>query len=183
MRVHISDLDQDKTITLSGTEDWLTTLYANFPLGETGAGVKPRLTGSLKLTLAEGGYVHVRGSLKYAPILNCGRCEKGLPLPLDLAIDTTYMPAAAPVADKELNLTEADLETYYLEDDAVDLEGLIIDTVDLAVPTRFVVTKDDDKTCAACGIDLSNDRLYASHGDEAAEKASPFSILKDLKLH
>ena len=180
MRISVTDLDLDKTISLSGTEAWLAPIYAAFPLGDAGREVATQLTGTIKLHLEEGGSVSVTGSLNYTPVLNCGRCEKGIPFPLAMTIDVRYMPSALSVAERELNLTEADLDAYFLEDDAVDVEGLIIDTIHLAIPTRLVLTKPDAKTCAVCGIDLSADRLYGSHGDKP--ERSPFAVLKDLKL-
>jgi uncharacterized metal-binding protein YceD (DUF177 family) len=177
MRIHISELDPSLTISLTGEEDWLAPLYAAYPLGGSGA----RLGAELKLALEEAGSVLVRGRVTYTPSLNCARCDKEIPFPLDLKVDARYLPEATTSQEKEINLSEADLDAYYLDNDEVDLLGLLIDTVNLAIPSRLVVTKEDDEdTCGICGLDLSSDQLY---GSKPEPEASPFSVLKDLKLH
>lgn len=177
MRIHVNDLNPEMNLAISGSEEWLSRIYADFPLSPE-EGVKPRAEGNLKLILEEGGTVLVRGKVRYAPVVNCGRCEKGIPFPLDLKIDMRFFPETLQDDSPEVNLATGDLDTYYLDKGFADIEGLINDTIQTAIPNRLVLTAEDGKACQICGIDLSEDRLFGAE----AKEASPFAVLKDLKL-
>ncbi len=178
MRISIRDLNPSLSLKIAGTEPWLARLYADFPLAEA------PLTGQLEVTYDDGaGTVAVTGHVDYQPTLECARCAKGIPWAFSLDVDAQFVAAELKPQDKELNLSESDLDTYYLEDDAVDLEQLLNDVVQTAVPARAVKSNEDETQCLVCEEDLTTTRLYSSDPTVAdAKPESPFAALKGLKV-
>lgn len=179
MRIHIHDLKPDMNVHIDGTEPWLDRLYADFP-AQNDQQSRPRIVGDLTLTLEEAGSVLVTGNLSYTPIVSCSRCDLGISWPLSFRLSVRYLPENVNISSKERTLTSADLDAYYLEDNEIDLEGLINDTVQTALPNRVIATTDDGSACRICEADLTNSQVYGQKDDNDA--SSPFAALKNLKL-
>ncbi len=182
MKVYLRELRPTLTITIHGDEPWLTELYKGFEV-PSGAKVEPKkLEGSLDLRLEEGGTVQVRGRLAYVPVVACSRCDMALAWPLSMRVDTRfYPPPSLGELPKERSLSEADLDAYELDGDMLNLEQLVIDTVNAALPDRILPEPlQDGKSCSVCLGDLTSELVYGK--GEVPEKESPFSALKGLKL-
>lgn len=185
MKISINDIDPRFDLNIQGNEPWLARLYEDFPVE---SGPKPVLKGDLRLTSEEGGSILVTGQLSYAPMLGCSRCDKPIGWPLDLKVDVRFYPAGVNEAPREKNLSRAELDAYYIEDAAVDVEVLINDTVQTGLPSRILVTSKDGKACGICKDDLTIDQVYGTPADGGAVKKgdskpeSPFAALKGLKL-
>lgn len=179
MRLHINDIAPERRIIISGDEPWLQAIYDDFPTESE----KPKLTGELRLALEEGtGGVHVTGKLAYAPMVDCSRCCLAIAWPLDLNIDARFLPEAANASPKEKNLSRDELDAYDLQGHEMDLEELINDSVQTALPTSLVPVSEDGDSCQVCNADLRNDRLYGSDTEDQDKVLSPFAALKNVKL-
>ncbi len=177
MRIPLTELNRPKTLTVRGDEEWLGRLYADFPLGKDQA-----LTGELKIKAGEGGEVTVKGHVEFAPKVACGRCEKTIAWPLTLEVDTRFLPERGPETKRDITLTESDLDSYFIEMGAVDLEQALTDVVQTALPSSLVRANEDGDECVVCHADLTKELVFGV-GKKAEEKpASPFAALKDLKL-
>ncbi len=178
MHISLSELASPKNLRITGDEAWLGRIYGDFPLGKA---KPPKLTGELQVRLEAGGSVLVTGRFSFAPIVACSRCEDSISWPLDVKVETRFQPARANTSDprRDVVLTEADLELYFIEDEAVDLEAVLNDLVHTELPTRILATTADGSACRICLQDLSDDRVY---GQSKTEEASPFAALKGLKL-
>lgn len=184
MKISINDLNPSRRLPISGSETWLARLYGDFPAPE---GSAPPITGELELTRDDGGCVTVTGALNYAPFLPCSRCAKPLPWPLRMEVEARYYPEDVNPAPREKNLSKADLDAYYLIDHAVDLEELVNDAVQTALPSQILSVDGNGENCAVCQEDVSTPYVYIEDetkkpGAEPDEKASPFAVLKGLKL-
>ena len=176
MKIRIDDLLRPMTVEIDGSEPWLMAMYADFaedaPLIEP-----PRLRGKLRVTLEAAGTVHVAGSLTYSPKVPCGRCDLAIEWPLDLKVDCRWLPQALEPQARERNLSEGDLDVYVLEDDTVDLEMLVNDTVQTALPNQFLAMTDAG-SCRICTRDLKDSHVF---GEGGPERDSPFAVLANLK--
>lgn len=178
MRIPLTELYRPKTVTLKGNEEWLNRIYGDFPLGKE----RP-LAGELQLTIGDGNEVNVTGTLEFAPTVPCSRCETSISWPLKLDVKARFLPERGPESKRDITLTEADLDAYYIEMGAVDLEQLLTDLVQTAMPTQFVRASADGSSCLVCDDDLARDLVYGKSPRKQPEKpASPFAALKDLKL-
>ena len=179
MRVALAELNPSLSVTIAGNEAWLDQIYSDFPLIQD---ERPRLSGALRLVKEEAGTVLVTGSFDYAPIVNCSRCDKGISWPLHVRVNQRFLPADLMVVEREMNLKEGDLEAYYVQDETVDIEGLLNDLVQTSLPMRLVYTSEDGSSCLTCKADLTDELLYGEAPKLADAVESPFAKLKDLKL-
>ena len=179
MRLAVSSISEQTVIEIRGDEPWLEPLYRDFPL-PGGAGERATLTGRLEFRLEEAGSVMVTGTLTYAPIVTCSRCDKALAWPLRCEVSTRFLPEQVNDMPREKNLSRDDLDAYFLDSHAVDVELLVNDTVQMALPTQFLATDPSGQNCRICAVQLDTEQVYGS-AKEPAEK-SPFAALKGLKL-
>ncbi|MBM4252388.1 MAG: DUF177 domain-containing protein [Deltaproteobacteria bacterium] len=179
MRLAVAAINGQIEVTIKGNEPWLEALYRDFPL-PGGTGEAALLSGVLKLRVEEAGSVHVTGHLSYAPIVSCSRCDKAIAWPLACDVDVRYLPEQINDLEREKNLSRNDLDAYFLDGDEVDLEQLITDTVELALPSRFVLADAKGERCRVCAVSVADGRVYGAADDTS--QSSPFAALKGLKL-
>jgi len=184
MRIHVRDLTDKLTLALTGDEDWLARIYGDFPTPPGPHAVKPKISGNLSIDLEEAGTVVVEGRLAFAPLVPCARCDLGIPWPLDLKIRTRFYPEDTGAGPKERTLSRHELDAYYLENDEVDVEQLVNDLVQTAVPAFVDASDEDGPKCPACGDKPAEDEAFEA--PKTSGLKSPFEALlgnlKDLKL-
>jgi uncharacterized protein len=98
----------------------------------------------------------VEGWFTAGIIANCHRCLKSFSLDLKRSFHLTYL-AADPerFAKEEVELTGQELEVAYLEGEHLPLHEMIQEQIYLAVPMKFLCTKDCRGLCVHCGADLN----------------------------
>ena len=74
MKIKINQIGLGKNIELSGAEQWLESIYENFP-APTGE-ISPKLTGQINLATNESKQVVATGTIEYEPFVTCSRCSK-----------------------------------------------------------------------------------------------------------
>lgn len=173
MKINIHSINPTLVLEITGNEAWLKNIYALYQ--KPGADAQP-LTGRIRLHEEEAGTYLVTGEMSFTVAVPCDLCERTLAMPVNLSIDTRYLPGMINTIEREKNLSRADLDAYYIEDEEIDLEELINDTINDALPSRVVCPPKDGISCT--GKDVTDDRVWSSKD----EKDSPFAALKGLKL-
>jgi uncharacterized metal-binding protein YceD (DUF177 family) len=183
MKIPVGDVKPELMLTLSGEEPWLGRIYAdlNQPLAKLGEKASSaKIAGTLTLILEPAGTVIVSCKLTYEPSLPCARCDKILQWPLKLNFQTRFFePQPDEFAEKDKNLSKDELDVYYLDDEGVDVEMVINDAIQTALPSYLVQTTEDGDHCRIC-LDKLGD---VSFEDPAGANLSPFAALKNLKKH
>ena len=186
MKVQIKDMREPKLIDIKGDEPWLTEIYASF-LANEGLGLK----GQVKITPEQYGLYTVEGTIEYVPIVGCSRCQREIPWPIHKSVSVRFIDRVAAEAEFEIegeedddmlerDLVPEDLDTYYLTPTGeIDVEMVINDIVQTALPTRLIVLNTDGKTCRIC---LENVEAPLVFKDAMDIDTSPFAVLKNLKL-
>jgi uncharacterized metal-binding protein YceD (DUF177 family) len=182
MKLKAEELRSPKTITISGDEPWLHLIYESFNI-EGAAPLERRITGSLTVTPSTYGLYQVEGQVQFTPTVSCSRCEDMIPWEISRKIKVRYL-EQAPLEDEEeeleRDLEPSDMDAYYIDAQGmIDLEVVINDFIQTALPTRLVKTAPDGKTCLICHKDVSTKTVYQ---DEVKPEQSPFAVLKNLKL-
>lgn len=177
MRIPVTDLARPKQVLIQGDEAWLARIYGDFPLG-----TDKQLMGKLTVEALEGGAVTVKGNIAFSPVVACSRCEKGINWPLSLTVDARFLPERANATKREVNLSESDLDAYYLDAGEVDIEQVLTDVVQTALPSQILATSEDGSSCRVCKVDLTEDLVYGESQDVEEARESPFAALKGLKL-
>ncbi len=184
MKLKASEIREPVEVEIRGDESWLSLIYESFQLKK--GPVDRRLTGNLKITPEEYGVYTLTGRLSYTPKVSCGRCEDQIDWAIEREINARFL---TPVKAEDLGIEEdedfetdlepEDLDSYYLDNGWIDVEQVINDLVQTALPQRLVKTTADGKACAVCLVDLQDRLVYQ---DETAKEANPFAVLKNLKL-
>ncbi|KQU34848.1 hypothetical protein ASG69_02760 [Rhodococcus sp. Leaf225] len=94
--------------------------------------------------------VLVSGTVDADTVGECSRCLEPFTSHVQLHLTELY---AYPNSVTEATTDEDDL--YRVEDDAIDLEPLIVDVAGLTLPLRPLCTEDCQGLCPECGIRLS----------------------------
>ncbi|MEY4631075.1 MAG: hypothetical protein RIQ81_1195 [Pseudomonadota bacterium] len=190
MKVSVKDLKKPLNIRISGNEAWLGAIHASFT-PEVGDACAPgvqagdrQLTGDLELSVDSAGCVRVTGRLDYQPLVPCSRCDLSIPFDVGQDVDSCFKPLPSHTDDRrEVNLSGDELDERYIEDGAVDIEELLNDLVQTAIPFQTVQVSPDGKNCVFCKADLSRPRVFSSGGeDEPEAPESPFAKLAGFKV-
>jgi uncharacterized metal-binding protein YceD (DUF177 family) len=96
-------------------------------------------------------------------------------VPLKTEITATFRPEYQENAPREMSLSAEDLDVYFIESGTVDLEVLVNDSLQCAIPSHIQCDHSAGRTC-----DAGDDSLvYSDSKDFQAD--SPFAVLKNLK--
>lgn len=180
MKIEVKHIGNYKKFDVSGQEKWLEAIYKFFPTGNKDP--HPTLTAQIEVSYVEDLFAYsVKYQLDYSPKVDCSRCGIKIDWPLQLSDEVYYY--AQPDRSQEVDIIDLDtqdLDTYYVEDGQIDLESLLNDVVQLAIPSQTVPPKkasSDD--CCTCGDDLSKTKVFGPKPEDDA--SNPFNVLKQLK--
>lgn len=139
--------------------------------------------------------MYLQGQFSPTLVMECARCLRDVPVPLDLTLGTLmrYEPSAdAPYLEE----AESGEEVLVFGDPDLDLSAYLAETTVLAAPLSVLHAPDCKGLCQVCGHDLNegpcehmaqvpveeiDDQLGTPEGSAHA-KQNPFAALKDLQL-
>jgi uncharacterized protein len=98
---------------------------------------------------------HLVGVVKTTLELPCSRCVEPFPLPVDAPFDLRYQPQSANAGDGEHEVHEDDLTTAYYANDEIDLEQLMKEQFQLAMPMKPLCSEACRGLCPQCGTNLN----------------------------
>lgn len=179
MKLNISNLREVKKITVTGDEGWLKTIYDTFH-SDANSKVN-KLKAELIITPVGDGFTMVKGEISYTPIVDCSRCGDFIPWSIEDRFEVCFQ--KEDVNDeqlKERELSAGELDEYYLDGDDIDIELLLNERVQLAIPMRTVLAREDkENECFVCGDDLDEARVIGVSPEN--DENNPFHALKHLK--
>lgn len=115
----------------------------------------PFIAGRVKRT---GMDIHLNGELKAALHVPCDRCLRDVAVQINQTANLVFIPMEAErVAKGERELHEGDLEFSYYENDELDVDQLIREQLELALPVRVLCQTECCGLCPQCGADLNTD--------------------------
>jgi uncharacterized metal-binding protein YceD (DUF177 family) len=175
MIIDVSKMKTVETFKVEGTEPWLSKIYSEFKTPKNTTA--PLLRGSISVDARDPACVTVKGSIEYSPFVDCSRCGLGISWPISETIETRFLRDLPDFSD-DLELDEASIEEFTLMDGKTfDLEELINDVVQLALPARLVQAGPNDE-CLVCDEKLSE----PIHDVKDVDPLNPFRALKNIKL-
>jgi uncharacterized protein len=126
----------------------------------------------------DGDKVRLVGSVKATVEYDCDRCLTAFSTPLDQSFDLLYMPALRPAsAMEEKELGGDDLSTAFYQDDVIDLDDLVREQIELALPMSRLCDDECRGLCPECGANLNEQQC-----DCFFERVDPrWAALKELK--
>jgi uncharacterized protein len=97
----------------------------------------------------------VTGQVRTRLELECGRCLEPFEIPVESAFELRYVPATQNAGEGEREIEEDDLTTAFYKDETLDLEELMREQFQLALPMKPLCSEDCKGLCPECGANLN----------------------------
>ncbi len=175
MRISTNLINDSYSVTISKQDSWLERTARDIaPSSPETADI----SGNLELRQDRAGFVHVTGKIMASALRPCDRCGQLVKLPIVAEITAEFRPPYASVAPREMTLSYEDMDTYFLENGCVDIEQVVNDAIQCAIPAQIHCQAfDGSQPC-----DNTNDSNGLIYGETLRDdESSPFSILKDFR--
>jgi uncharacterized protein len=102
----------------------------------------------------------------------CSRCTKEFAKPFAARFDLTYLPQPKWINEgAEIALKYEEMDVAYYDGIALDVNLLVLEQIELAMPMRFVCREDCKGLCYKCGADL-NEGLCSCKNEETDSRLS-----------
>lgn len=98
--------------------------------------------------------VFIEGVISTTVDVSCCRCLERIRLPLHSSFKYTFAPPPARCQD-EVELSAADLDFAYYEEDVIDLDTVIFEQILLQIPIKPLCADSCRGICPHCGINLN----------------------------
>jgi len=93
----------------------------------------------------------LEGRLEYDQTVSCSRCLEPLVLTVESEVRLRLVTASPAAAEGEIELTEDDLETVYVEGEEIDTLRLVREQLQLNIPMRNLCSESCQGLCPTCG--------------------------------
>jgi uncharacterized protein len=142
-------------------DDHLDRTYETFAFAHNGANVEGEgyaIVSPVHLVMAvrkHGGAYRVTGRVKGTLQLECGRCLDAFDVRIEAPFELRYVPAEQNGGDGEKEVREDDLTTAFYRGNAIDLEDLMREQFQLALPMKPLCAEACKGLCPDCGANLN----------------------------
>jgi uncharacterized protein len=100
--------------------------------------------------------LNIKGTVKTAIRFRCSRCTKEYTRDFSAGFDLSYLPQPEWAEDNaEVELKYEDMEVAYYDGVAFDVNLMVLEQIELAMPMKFVCQEDCKGLCYQCGADLN----------------------------
>lgn len=119
--------------------------------------------------------VRLVGSINALVAFECDRCLKPIEMPVSQSFDLVYLPPLG-IGD-EHELGDQDLDTGFYQGEAIDVDDLVREQVELALPMARLCTEECQGLCPECGANLNQGRCSCT-----SEESDPrWAALRQLR--
>lgn len=122
--------------------------------------------------------VVVQGTLRSAARLICSRCAEDFVLPLDIALNATYLPAHEMTSQRAKELEEATADVYPYAEPALDIAEMVRDQLLFSIPLQPHCMIGCKGLCPSCGVNRNT--ISCQCAEERL--SSPFELLKGIRF-
>ncbi len=98
----------------------------------------------------------LEANLSYQQTLACVRCLEPIDEPVDARVELIIAVRASPPAVGELELSETDLYTLYVDEEQLDTRPMLLEQVQLNIPMRAICREDCAGLCRVCGLNRNH---------------------------
>ncbi len=121
--------------------------------------------------------LRVDGTVETAIRFRCSRCAKEFSKPFAANFNLSYLPQPKWPENAEIELRYEDMEVAYYDGIAFDVDLMVLEQIELAMPMKFVCREDCKGLCYRCGADLNEGACLCKN----EETDSRFSVLLDFQ--
>jgi uncharacterized protein len=99
--------------------------------------------------------LRIEGTVQTAVRFQCARCLKEFSSPFDARFTLCYLPQAEWKENEEIELKYEDMDVAYYDGITFDVDLMVLEQIELAMPMKYVCREDCKGLCASCGSDLN----------------------------
>lgn len=122
--------------------------------------------------------LHVDGTVETAVRFRCSRCTKEFSRAVSAGFDLSYLPQPKWTNENaEIELRYEDMEVAYYDGITFDVDLMVLEQIELAMPMRFICREGCKGLCYQCGADLNEGACLCKN--EISD--SRLSVLLDFK--
>jgi uncharacterized protein len=122
--------------------------------------------------------LRVDGTVETAIRFRCSRCTKEFSRSCSTSFDLSYLPQPKRInGNAEIELRYEDMDVAYYDGIALDVNLLVLEQIELAMPMKFVCREDCKGLCYQCGADLNEGACLC----KAEESDSRLSVLLEFQ--
>jgi len=116
--------------------------------------------------------LHIAGTVETAIRFICSRCIKEFNKDISAEFDLSYMPQPEWSEENvEVELKYKDMEVAFYDGIAFDVNMMVLEQIELAMPMKFVCREDCKGLCYQCGADL-NEGMCSCSSDKGDSRLS-----------
>jgi uncharacterized protein len=125
-----------------------------------------------------GDELRLTGTVRSTVQLDCARCLAPVPVNVDESFDLFYIPSVSRLQpDEERELAKDDLLVAFYRDDCLDLDDVVREQIDLAIPMARVCSDACRGLCPGCGANLNETKCSCT----AQEPDPRWAALEQLR--
>jgi uncharacterized protein len=122
--------------------------------------------------------LYVDGTVETAIRFRCSRCAREFSRPIAASFDLSYLPQPKWTnEDAEIELQYEDMVVAFYDGLALDVDLMVMEQIELAMPMRLVCRDDCKGLCYRCGADLNEGTCLCKN----EESDSRLSVLLDFQ--
>ena len=122
--------------------------------------------------------LRVDGRVETAIRFRCSRCTKEFSRSFSANFDLSYLPQPKWTNESaEIELRYEDMGIAYYDGVALDVNLLVLEQIELAMPMKFICREDCRGLCYKCGVDLNEGACLC----KAEDPDSRLSVLLDFQ--
>ena len=157
MRVNVSQINEDEGLKI---RHLFPEREPNFHSKEMQIIGRPSLNA---YATRKGEEVRLTGKVSSTVQIDCARCLAPVPVSVDESFDLFYIPSVDPAALKEeRELGEEDLMIAFYRGDQIDLDDLVREQIELALPMARLCSNECRGLCPECGANLNEGQCGCS---------------------
>lgn len=133
----------------------------------------PLITGRVSTIGME---TRVKGTIRAQLETVCDRCLESVLIPVNQEFDLFYLPEAQASKSDEKELQERDLDFSFYRDETIDIDELVLEQLELSLPSRILCREDCLGLCSQCGTNLNLEKCQCQPPIDPR-----WQVLADLK--
>jgi uncharacterized protein len=99
--------------------------------------------------------LRITGTVQSEIRFQCARCLKENSSPLQASFDLMYFPQPEWRRDEEIELKYEDMEVGFYDGERLDVDLMVLEQIELAMPMKFICEEGCKGLCPSCGADLN----------------------------
>ena len=99
--------------------------------------------------------LHINGTVLTAIQLRCSRCNDEITREFSTGFELSYLPQPEYQDDEEVELKYEDMDVAFYDGIALDVNLMVLEQIELAIPMKFVCREDCKGLCFQCGTNLN----------------------------